>query len=114
MTKILRIFISYPIKDEALANKLKKFLEKNTIIKKAYIANRENNFEVDISQKIIKEIKSSHYLVAIVTKNTIQSASVHQELGFAQGIKKPRIPMIEKGAKKVCYIKVKTGYHLTD
>ena len=96
----MQIFISHPIKDENLAIKLQEILKTSPLIEKAYIATKTPEFELEISQKIINEINKSDYVVAIVTVNTQDSASVHQEIGFAQGIGKPRIPMIEKEAKK--------------
>lgn len=96
----MRIFISHAFKDENLASELKKFLEKNEQIEEAYMAIRSPDFELEISEKVTKEIKNSDYLVAIITKTSKSRPSVHQELGFAQGTSIHKIPLIEKNAKK--------------
>lgn len=96
----MRIFISHAFKDENLASELKKFLEKNEQIEEAYMAIRSPDFELEISEKVTKEIKNSDYLVAIITKTSKSRPSVHQELGFAQGTSVHKIPLIEKNAKK--------------
>ncbi len=95
----MRIFISHPIIDKDLAEKLKEILKSDKKIEEAYIAINKPEYDMDIPEKIIKEMKKSDYLVAIITNNTPQSASVHQEIGYAQGINLTRIPMVENGAK---------------
>jgi len=96
----LRIFISHAITDEDLAIKLKKFLENSDQIEEAYIARRSPDFDIEIADKITREINNSDYLVAIITKTSMQRPSVHQELGFAQGVNVFKIPLIEKDAQK--------------
>lgn len=96
----MRIFISHSLGDENLASKLKNILEEYHSISEAYIAIRTPNFELEISQKITNEIKRSDYLVAIITNSSLHSASVHQELGFAQGVETSKIPMVEESAKE--------------
>ncbi len=96
----MKIFISHPVKDEDLANKLKTILEQADEIDEAYIAQKIKKYETEISKKIIDQIDSSDYVVGLITINAKASASVNQELGYAQGKNKPRIPMIEKKAKK--------------
>lgn len=95
----MKIFISHPIKDEKLAMELKSVLESSDEIEIAHIAQRERNFDLEISHKIIKQINESDYLIAIITDNSYESASVNQELGYAQGIDLSKIPLIEKTAK---------------
>lgn len=93
----MKVFISHSFKDEELASTLKKVLEEKDI--QAYMAQRVKEYELLISDKIRKEIDASDYVVAIVTKHTRESASVNQELGYAQGKGVPRIAMIENEAK---------------
>lgn len=96
----MKIFISHPIKDEKLALELKSILESSNEIEEAFVAQRIKKYDIEISKKITEQIDSSDYVVGIITKNSINSASVNQELGYAQGTKKPKIPMIGKNAKK--------------
>jgi len=109
----MKIFISHPIKDENLALRLKSVLEASDEIEIAHIAQKEKDFEIEVSQKIIKQINESDYLVAIITSNSKTSASVNQELGYSQGIKRPKIPLIEESAKKGCLIYGKDSVDFT-
>lgn len=93
----MKVFISHPFADEQLASVLKETLEENGI--SAYMAQRVKEYELKIDQKVIDEINDSDYVVAIITNNTLASASVNQELGYAQGKDVPRIAMIEKNAQ---------------
>jgi len=63
----LKIFISHPIKDEKLDIELKSVLEASNKIEESHIAQKEKDFEIEISQKIIKQIDESDYLVSIIT-----------------------------------------------
>lgn len=96
----MRIFISHAFDDEVLASKMKTVLEKHEQIEVAYMAQKSPNFELEISDKITREIQDSDYLVAIITKTSKTKPSVHQELGFAQGVGIHKIPVVEKNAKK--------------
>ena len=55
---------------------------------------------MQIDKKITNEIDQSDYLIAIITQNTQGSASVNQELGYAQGYGIDKIAMVEEKAKK--------------
>lgn len=93
----MKVFISHPFANEDLASILKHILEENEI--DAYMAQRVKEYQLVISEKIRTEINNSDYVIAIVTKDTRASASVNQELGYAQGKEVPIIIMIEKKAK---------------
>lgn len=96
----MRVFISHSQNDEKLAINLQKILEKENEIKHVFIFEKKRKYGIQIEQKIIKEILSSDYLIALVTKDAKESASVNQELGYAQAKNIPVIPLIEKNAKK--------------
>ena len=72
----MKIFISHPIKDENLAVTLKNILEQEDEIEIAYIAQKIKKYEIEISNKITDQINDSDCLIAIITKNSISSASV--------------------------------------
>jgi len=93
----VKVFISHLFADEELATTLQKILQEKNI--DAYMAQRVKEYELKIDQKVIQEITESDYVVAIITTNTRASASVNQELGYAQGKNVPRIAMIESNAK---------------
>ena len=91
--------MSHPFKDEDLALTLKQILEEVKEIDEAYIAQRVKEYELLIRDKIKQQIENSDYVVALITRNTVESASVNQELGYAQGKNIPIIPLIEEDAK---------------
>lgn len=95
----MKIFISHAFDDEDLASKLRKILETSDQIEVAYMAQKSPDFDIEIADKITREIKNSDYLVAIITKTSKQKPSVHQELGYAQGVETLKIPLIEKDTK---------------
>jgi len=91
----MNIFISHHIgKDEKLALILQYSLKKRGI--KGFIAERKQEYELLIIDKIKNEIKNSSYFVAIITKHGLTSASVHEEIGYAIGFDIPVILMVEE------------------
>lgn len=96
----LKVFISHAFlkNDEELAKKFKQYLSENKI--SGYLAEKEPEYILPISGKIQREIENSDYLVAIITKNGLESASVHQEIGFAIGKDIPFMLMVDKGLKE--------------
>ncbi len=96
---IFNVFISHKFvkPDQKLALELRKELRENQI--EGYLAESTREYELLIGDKICKAIDKSKFVVAILTKNSQTSASVNQELGYALGIKKPILLMIEKGVE---------------
>jgi len=96
---IFNVFISHKFvkPDQKLALELRKELRKNQI--DGYLAESTREYELLIGDKIREAIDKSKFVVAILTKNSQTSASVNQELGYALGIKKPILIMIEKGVE---------------
>lgn len=97
----MKVFISHTFqeKDKSLAEMLQKILSQKGII--GYIAEKERQYTLLISEKIQKRIKESDHVVAIITEDALASASVNQELGYAirEGINP--IIMMEKIVKKM-------------
>ena len=96
----IKVFISYSEKDQKLAKILKKQLQESQKIDEAFVFEDKKEYGVQIDQKITEGIKRSDYLVAIITQNGINSASVNQELGYAICSNVETIPMIEQDAEK--------------
>ena len=91
----MKVFISHHIgKDEKLAVILQYSLKKRGII--GYIAQRKQEYELLIIDKIKKQIKNSDYLVALITKYGLKSASVHEEIGYAIASDVKVILMVEE------------------
>ena len=84
--------------DEPLANALKEDLGEAGIT--GYLAEKTQRYDLLISDKIRQEIDESDWLVAIITKRSYASASVHEEIGYALG-KGVRVAlMVEEGVEK--------------
>lgn len=96
----MKVFISHSSKDYRLAKTLKDVLEKNDLINEAFIYEDKKELGTQISDKITREIDSSDYVVALITKNSIESASVNQEYGYAQALKREKIPFLEEGSEE--------------
>jgi len=96
---IFNVFISHKFvkSDQKLALELRKELRENQI--EGYLAESTREYELLIGDKIREAIDKSKFVVAILTKNSQTSASVNQELGYALGIKKPILFMVEKGVE---------------
>ena len=96
----MKAFISHAFGggDEPLANALKKDLGATGIT--GYLAEKAQRYDLLISDKIKQEIDKSDWLVAIITKRSHASASVHEEIGYALG-KGVRVAlMVEEGVEK--------------
>ena len=94
-----QVFVSHSFKehDPDLANILKEELARYDIT--AYLAEKEKRYGYIISNKIREAIRNSFCMVVILTKNSIISASVNQELGYAMGIERDIIPMVNSDVK---------------
>jgi hypothetical protein len=93
----VKVFVSHSFADEDLATTLVNVLKEKDI--DGYMAQRRPDYEQFIHEKIRAEISASDYIVAILTSDSLKSASVNQEIGFAlcKGI--PIVIMKEKEAK---------------
>ena len=94
------VFVSHSFKEEdlELSAILKNHLEKYNDIT-AYLAEKEKRYGYIISNKIKEAIRNSFCVVVILTKNSIISASVNQELGYAMGIGRGIIPLVSNEVK---------------
>ena len=95
----MKVFISHAFggTDEPLADALKEDLDAAGI--DGYLAEKTPRYDLPISDKIRREIEASGWLVAIITKRSHASASVHEEIGYAFG-KGVRVAlMVEEGVE---------------
>jgi len=92
---IMHVFVSHKFvtEDQELALSLKRQLRKNNI--EGYLAEQKREFDIPINQKIRDKIDESDYLIAIITKFSLRSPSVHQEIGYALGSGCPVRIMVE-------------------
>lgn len=96
----MKVFISHTFQesDQKLASILNERLKIHEI--EGYIAERKKEYELLIRDKIKNQIQSSDYLVAIITEFGLNSASVHEEIGYAIGIDVPVILMVAQNVKE--------------
>ena len=82
----IKVFISHKFvkSDQKLASALQKRLHDENIY--GYLAERKKEYDIVFGDKIKNEIKSSDFLIAIITKNSHLAPSVHQEIGYAMGV----------------------------
>ena len=96
----MKVFISHAFggEDERLGIALKEGVDASGM--RGYLAEKMPRYDLLISEKIKQEIGASGWLVAIITKRSQGSASVHQEIGYALG-KGVRVAlMVEEGVTK--------------
>ena len=79
----MKVFISHAFADEDLAFTLKNILMEKGV--KVFLAQEKPDFGTQLSNKILKAISDSDYMIAIITKKAKESASVQNEIGFAIG-----------------------------
>lgn len=84
--------------DERLANALKADLEAAGI--EGYMAEKTQRYDLLISDKIRQEIDGSDWLVAVITRRSQASPSVHEEIGYALGKEVKVALMVEEGVEK--------------
>jgi hypothetical protein len=91
------VFISYSSADKYILEDIVPKLESAGFM--VIIAEREppKVLPQTLPEKIKRLIEKSDYLVALITVNGLKSHLVHEEVGYALGIKKSVIPLVEKG-----------------
>jgi len=92
----MKIFLSYSMKDIELANKIK---DKLKVWCQVYLAAEDIQPGQPLSDKIVENIKSSNFLIALMTKDGENSNWVQREIGIAKASQIPIIPLVEKGVK---------------
>lgn len=95
-----KVFITHAFggDDESFAATLKGDL--GAVGLDGYLAERTKRYDLLIHDKIRREIEESEWLVAIITKRSRASASVHEEIGYALGRGVRVALMVEKGVKE--------------
>ena len=91
-----KVFISFASSDSSLAYRLKDVLGRNNTI--SYFFELDQQYDSTLHDKITRAIDGSQALIAIIT-NGSNSASVHEEIGYAFAKGKSVIIMLEEGAK---------------
>jgi hypothetical protein len=96
---VLKIFIIHSNKDMDIVEKLKSKLKQEGF--KVYIAEEIKRPGKYLPKKVQNLIRKSDCVLVLYTKNASRSKWVNQEIGGALTIKKPIIPIVEKGVYKL-------------
>lgn len=94
-----RVFISHSfIKDDFLKSQSLQVILKEYGID-SYIAEEDKQYGYILSDKIREAIQDSIVVIVIITKNSISSPSVNQEVGYALGLGMTIIPLVSEDVK---------------
>lgn len=86
------VFVSLAEDDIHIGEEIKKYLARINIY--AYIQSRTVGFgAVTLGDRIKNAIRNSRFLLAILTKSGASSEWVNQEIGYAQGLGIPVLPL---------------------
>jgi hypothetical protein len=89
------VFLSQAEEDLRIAEELRKYLGRINIA--GYIESRSVGFGIiTLSERIKRTIRDSKFLVAILTPAGASSEWVNQEIGYAEGVGTPVLPLKTK------------------
>lgn len=88
------IFISYSTKDKDKVELVGKLLASSADFSPVIIASDREALK-PLAQKVADGITRSHFIVPIITRNSITTQWINQEIGFATALKKPILPIVE-------------------
>lgn len=89
------VFISFSVKDNSFVNRLKKRLQNSLYLKPIIITEKRQPGFLN-TEKVAIGIIESDFVVPIITKASINSQWLNQEIGFASALKKKIYPIIEQ------------------
>lgn len=90
-----KIFISYSDSDRSKMRSLEKIINKTDHFTPVIIADRRTAFQ-SLTDKVKTGIYESEYFLPILTKNSISSQWVNQEIGYAVAFEKEIFPIVEQ------------------
>ncbi|MEM4202646.1 MAG: toll/interleukin-1 receptor domain-containing protein [Candidatus Methanomethylicaceae archaeon] len=90
-----RVFMSYSSADKRIIDKLENDIRVLDIEVYRYEYDLQPGRPVD--EKIKQAIQSSDAFILVLTQQSQYSPYVHQEIGVAETLQKPIIPMVEEG-----------------
>jgi hypothetical protein len=90
-----KAFISFTEKDRKKMELLKKLISESKSLIPIVIEDKREG-ALHLSDLVSKGINESNYFIPILTKNSITSQWVNQEIGFAKALNKNILPLLEK------------------
>lgn len=79
------IFISYSVLDEDKLRLLESVIRTNDRLTPIIISDKKESLK-ELSDKVIEGIKSSDYIIPILTSNSISTQWINQEIGFSKAL----------------------------
>jgi nucleoside 2-deoxyribosyltransferase len=92
---VVRIFLSHSSRDESIVEPIR--AQANAFDVDVYLHELHPEPGATLSAKITAAIQASDALVVLITPNTVTSAYVNQEIGYALGQSLPVIPLVAPG-----------------
>lgn len=92
-----KVFVSHSTKDMFLIRQLEKYLDNYGM--DVVIAEDIRSPGMKLDEKFYGLISEAHILLAILSKNGLDSEWVRNEINYAYSIDKPIIPLVEKNVK---------------
>lgn len=89
------IFISYSDFDKDKVQLIRKELEQSILFSPLIIASNREALKLLVA-KVVEGIKNADVIVPILTKNSISTQWLNQEIGFASALNKKIMPIVEK------------------
>src|SRR5947207_3370813 len=99
-----RVFLSHSMgeADRDLVAQIAGLIQSNGI--ECYIASRDHQLGHQLPEKISTALRSADSLVALLTEGGGHAQWVNQEIGFARGLQKLVIPVVEVGVEPTGFI----------
>jgi len=89
-----RIFISHHSKDLTKAEELRDYIEQQDYLSPILVVSEKKPNEL-FEKQVEEGIRDASYFVPILTKNTLKSIWVNQEIGFARGVGRQTYALID-------------------
>jgi hypothetical protein len=91
----LKLFISYSSKDQQIIDFIENLLSDHKLFEPLIIARNREALK-PLSEKVINGLTDSEIVIPILTKNSIYTQWINQEIGFAKAINKKISPVVER------------------
>jgi hypothetical protein len=92
MLSKLSVFVSYSVKDKELAGHIKKCLEEYFGLQ-IFLAHNDISPATEWEPEIVEKLRTTDLFVILLSKNSLNSVFVNQEIGMALAWKKKIIPV---------------------
>ena len=98
----MKVFISHSTKDLHLIDRFEQTIRAAGI--QPYVASGDDRPGTPLWEKVKSNIKNSNCMLIVLTKSGSRSKWVQQEIGAADAMNIPVIPVVERGADRTGYL----------